>query len=117
MRNLKAVYVLRRTRTFPNTLTPWNTEPGPYYFGWACKWAIQDQIRKVPGTEYKGSNVVAPMITWGFYQWADSLPRTTDNFYWRYSQTKDGLHANEVGSRFQKFLLEDQSAKLWYAAQ
>ncbi len=102
--------------------TPWNTEPGPYYFGWACKWAIQDQIRKVPGTEYKGPNAVAPMITWGFYQWADSLPRKTDNFYWRYSQTKDGLHANEAGqdtlaTRFQKFLLKDQRAKLWYAAQ
>lgn len=122
MPNLKVVYVLGRTRTFSNTVTPWNTEPGPYYFGWACKWAIQDQIKKVPGTEYKGSKAVAPMLAWGFYQWADSLPRATDNFYWRYSQTKDGLHANEAGqdtlaTRFQKFLLKDERAKLWYAAQ
>jgi len=122
MPNLKVVYVLGRTRTFSNTVTPWNTEPAPYYFGWACKWAIQDQINNVPGTEYKGANTVAPMLAWGFYQWADSLPRVTDNFYWRYSETKDGLHANEAGQdtlskRFQRFLLWDKRAKLWYAAQ
>ena len=121
MPNLKVVYLLGRTRTFPNTTTPWNREPSPYYFGWASKWAIQDQINGVPGTEYKGANAVAPMVTWGFYQWADSLPRKTDNFYWRFSQTKDGLHANEVGQdtlskRFQQFLLTDTYASKWYAA-
>lgn len=119
--NLKIVYVLGRTRTFSNTVTPWNTEPSPYYFGWACKWAIEDQINGVPGTEYKGPNKVAPMLAWGFYQWADSLPRITDNFYWRYSETKDGLHANEAGqdtlsTRFQKFLLTDVYASKWYKA-
>lgn len=118
--NLKVVYLLARTRTFGNTVTPWNSEPSPYYFGWACKWAIQDQIKEVPGTEYKGPNAVAPMAAWGFYQWADSLPRKTDNFYWRFSETKDGLHANDRGqdslsTRFQKFLLTDAYANLWYA--
>lgn len=118
--NLKLVYLLGRTRTFSNTKTPWNTEPAPYEFGWACKWAIEDQINGVPGTEYKGANKVAPMATWGFYQWADSLPRTTDKFYWRFSETKDGLHANEAGQdtlskRFQNFLLTDPYANIWYA--
>ena len=118
--NLKIVYVLGRTRTFSNTVTPWNTEPAPYYFGWACKWAIEDQINNVPGTEYKGPNKVAPILAWGFYQWADSLPRKTDNFYWRYSETKDGLHANDAGqdtlsTRFQQFLLTDSAASKWYA--
>ena len=117
--NLKVVYVLGRTRTF-NYGPPWNTEPSPYHFGWACKWAIEDQINGVAGTQYKGSNTVAPMITWGFYQWADSLARKTDNFYWRRSESSDGLHANTVGqdtlsTRFQKFLLTDPYASLWYA--
>lgn len=121
MPNLKVVYVLGRTRTFPNTKTPWNTEPSPYYFGWACKWAIEDQINGVSGTEYKGPGAVSPMLAWGFYQWADSLPRQSDKFYWRYSETKDGLHANEVGqdtlaSRFQKFLFADPNSSKWYAA-
>ena len=117
--NLKVVYVLGRTRTFGNQAL-WNREPSPYYFGWACKWAIEDQINGVPGTEYKGPKTVAPMLTWGWYEWADSLPRKTDGFYWRESETKDGLHATPVGqdtlaTRFQNFLLTDKYAKNWYA--
>jgi hypothetical protein len=118
--NLKIVYVLARTRTFGNQIL-YNREPAPYYFGWACKWAIEDQINGVPGTEYKGKKPVAPMLTWGFYQWADSLPRITDNFYWRQSETRDGLHADDAGqdtltTRFQNFLLTDKGASIWYAA-
>ena len=118
--NLKVVYTLARTRTFQVSAL-WNREPSPYYFGWGAKWAIQDQINGVSGTEYKGAGAVAPMLAWGFYQWADSLPRSTDGFYWRSSETADGLHANAVGqdtlsNRFQNFLLTDKYASIWYAA-
>ncbi|MEP6682502.1 MAG: hypothetical protein ABJA35_04545 [Parafilimonas sp.] len=118
--NIKLVYVLGRTRTF-GTKAIWNKEPSPYYFGWSCKWAIEDQINGVRGTQYKGENAVSPMITWGFYQWADSLPRKTDEFYWRESETADGLHATAIGqdtlaTRFQNFLLTDRYASIWYAA-
>jgi hypothetical protein len=117
--NIKIVYVLGRTQTF-NVIATWNHEPSPYYFGWACKWAMQDQINGKPGTKYKGKNAVAPMLAWGFYQWADSTPRKTDGFYWRSSETADGLHANEEGqdtlsNRFQQFLLTDNYASVWYA--
>jgi len=119
--NIKVVYVLARTRTFGN-LKYWNREPGPYYFGWGCKWAIEDQINGVPGTRYKGTHSVAPMITWGFYEWADSLPRKTDKFFWRSYESADGVHATPEGQdtlskRFQNFLLTDRYAKNWYAAQ
>ena len=122
--NAKVLYLLARTRTFNNHYNngaAWNVEPCPYYFGWACKWAIEDQINGVPGTGYKGANVVSPIVTWGFYQWADSLPRKTDDFYWRYSETKDGLHSNDtngqdtLATRFQNFLLSDVNARQWYA--
>lgn len=117
--NLKVVYSLARTRTF-HVSALWNREPSPYYFGWATKWAIQDQINGVPGTEYKGDNAVAPLLAWGFYQWADSTPRTTDGFSWIESETADGLHATSEGQdtlsgRFQNFLLTDKNASLWYA--
>ena len=118
--NVKIVYLLARTTTFGANQHIFNKEPCPYYFGWACKWAIEDQINGIAGTAYKGSNNVSPLITWGFYQWADSLPRSTDDFYWRASETADGLHANSVGqdtlsSRFQNFLLTNRYAKNWYA--
>jgi len=117
--NVKLVYLLARTTTFGN----WNIvnrEPCPYYLGWACKWAIEDQIKGVPGTEYKGTKAVAPMVTWGFYQWAQAAPRKTDGFKWTADLMKDGLHANETGkdtlaTRFQNFLLTDKYAKNWYA--
>jgi hypothetical protein len=117
--NVKMVYLLARTATFGANQHIFNTEPCPYYFGWACKWAIEDQINGVAGTAYKGPNKVSPLITWGFYQWADSLPRSTDGFYWRSSESSDGLHANPVGqdtlaTRFQNFLLTDRYAKKWY---
>jgi hypothetical protein len=117
--NVKLVYVLGRTRTF-GFMKYWNREPNPYYFGWGCKWAIEDQINGVPGTTYKGTDAVAPMLTWGFYEWADSLPRKTDGFSWNAYQTVDGLHASTEGqdtltTRFQNFLLTDPYASIWYA--
>lgn len=117
--NLKIVYVLGRTRTFPG-VREWNVEPGPYYFGWACKWAIEDQMNGVDGTSYKGDNPVAPMLAWGFYQWADTIPRKTDGFSWHSYLTSDALHATPEGQdtlsgRFQRFLLTDKYASTWYA--
>ena len=121
--NLKLVYLLGRTTTFPDSFTitmVTNKEPCPYYNGWACKFAIEDQIHGKPGTEYKGDSAVAPMVTWGWYQWADGTtnPRN-DGFVWLPSETADGLHANDEGqdtlsTRFRNFLLTDPVAKIWY---
>jgi hypothetical protein len=120
--NCKLVYLLGRTKTFEyDTIKQkrFNREPAPYYFGWAVKWAIQDQINGAPGTAYKGKNPVSPLITWGWYEWGTDTPRQ-DGFMWTQADTKDGLHATPVGedtlsTRFQNFLLKDQAAKAWYA--
>jgi len=123
--NIKLVYLLGRTTTFksPTKYTIHNVEPNPYYNGWACKWLIEDQINGAAGTDYKGANAEAPLITWGWYQWAygTSQPRL-DGFTWEDSDTVDGLHAAPTGqdtlsTYFQKFLLTDPYAKLWYAKQ
>ena len=121
-RNLRLVYFLGRTTTFDSfgfsQVT--NREPCPYYNGWGCKFAIEDQINGVPGTEYKGDTAVAPLMTWGWYQWADGtdVPRQ-DGFTWQASDTKDGLHATEAGEdtlagRFKNFLMTDRFASIWY---
>jgi hypothetical protein len=119
--NLKLVYLLGRTTTFDdgvNQVT--NTEPCPYYNGWACKFMIEDQINGVAGTQYKGDSAVSPLVTWGWYEWADgtSVPRK-DGFVWPESMTADGLHASNEGedtlaTRFKNFLLTDPYANIWY---
>ena len=69
--------MLGRTTTFEGVTQLTNKEPCPYYNGWACKFMIEDQINGVPGTEYKGDSAVAPLVTWGWYEWADGsdIPR------------------------------------------
>jgi len=122
--NIKLVYLTGRTTTFikpkPKIMNV-NAEPDPYYNGWACKFLIQDQINGLPNLAYKGDSAVAPMITWGWYEWADgtNIPRN-DGFTWTVDKTSDGLHANEEGADeltdyFQDFLLTDPVAKTWYA--
>jgi hypothetical protein len=119
-KHLKLVYVLGRTTTF-NKFQVQNIEPCPYYNGWGEKFFIEDQINGAPGTQYKGDSAVAPLVTWGWYQWADgtTVPRQ-DGFVWTKDQTIDGLHADAEGqdtlaTRFQKFLLTDKYASIWYA--
>lgn len=118
--NLRLVYVLGRTTTFVTKGILTNVEPCPYYNGWACKFVIEDQINGKTGTKYKGVGAVAPMIAWGWYQWAygTSQPRN-DGFTWEKTDTKDGLHGTDIGvdtlsTYFQRFLLTDNAAKLWY---
>jgi hypothetical protein len=119
--NIKLVYLLGRTKTFDyDTIVQkrFNREPAPYYFGWAVKWAIEDQINGVHGTEYKGKNRVSPLITWGWYEWGTDTPRQ-DGFMWTQDDTRDGLHATPSGedtlsTRFQNFLLDDPAASIWY---
>jgi hypothetical protein len=122
--NIKIVYLLSRTTAFIKPKANGhiiNSEPDPYYLGWACKWLIQDQINGVPGLIYKGSGAVAPIVTWGWYEWANgtTTPRK-DGFVWTVDMTSDGLHATDIGAdtlsnRFQKWLFADPAAKLWYA--
>jgi hypothetical protein len=119
-KHLRLVYVLGRTTTF-SKIQVQNIEPCPYYNGWGEKFFIEDQINGAPGTKYKGDSAVAPLVTWGWYQWADgtNIPRK-DGFVWTKDDTIDGLHADPAGqdtlaTRFQNFLLTDRYASIWYA--
>jgi hypothetical protein len=119
--NCKLVYVQGRTTTFPPVTRITNVEPCPYYNGWGEKFMIEDQINGVAGTEYKGAGAVAPLVTWGWYQWADgsNVPRK-DGFTWQSFETTDGMHPTDAGldtlaTRMQNFFLADQYASIWYA--
>jgi hypothetical protein len=119
--NIKLVYFLGRTTTFPpKAKIPAVGEPSPYYNGWACKFTIEDQINGKPAVAYKGDNAVAPLATWGWYEWSAPNEPREDGFFWTKDDTKDGLHANATGAsvlahNFQNFLLNDPYASIWYA--
>lgn len=120
--NVKVAYVLARTTTIYMPIRDDNKqqEPIAYYLGFADKWLIEDQINGDPGLAYKGDNIVAPIVTWGPYQWADGDRYRSDGFNWLKSDTDDGLHPNDQGSDklsdlFLNFLLTDPYARLWFA--
>jgi len=117
--NLKFIYVLGRTTTFGDVRLT-NKEPSPYYCGWGWKFLIEAQINGAAGTQYKGDSAIAPMVTWGWYEWANgtNVPRQ-DGFTWQESDTEDGIHATPAGedtlsTRFKNFLLTDRMASIWY---
>lgn len=118
--NLKIVYFIGRTTTFVGKgKKQQNSEPIPYYNGWACKWLIEDQINNDPGLAYKGRQAVAPMVTWGWYKWSIGKVTRSDGFLWTKDDTTDGLHPTDDGAVklatfYQNFLLSDPIASIWY---
>ncbi len=120
--NVRVAYILARTTTIYMPIWDDNKqqEPIAYYLGFSDKWLIEDQINGDPALAYKGDHPVAPIVTWGPYQWSDGDKLRSDGFNWLRSDTDDGLHANENGADklsnlFLNFLLNDPNAKLWFA--
>lgn len=119
--NVKVAYILARTTTIYMPIRDDNKqqEPIAYYLGFSDKWLIEDQINGDPELAYKGDNIVAPIVTWGPYQWSDGDKVRSDGFNWLNTDTRDGLHANPNGAdklsdMFLNFLLNDQYAQKWF---
>jgi lysophospholipase L1-like esterase len=65
--------------------------------------------------------VVAPILLWGPYLWADGIkPRKSDGLVWeRKDFTNDGVHPNlkgreNVADLLLKFFKTDAGAKTWF---
>lgn len=122
--NLKILYMVGRPYTWDlgkdsKIQNKRSMNPAPYHQGWAEKWAIEDQINGDPGVAYKGPNAVAPIITWGEYEWTHAKAPNADGFYWLPSDTRDGLHPTDVGKDkiaqyFWNFLYTDPYASQWF---
>ncbi len=104
--NLKILYLLGRPFTWDSAamhsvtgkiMNVRSKNPAPYNQGWAEKWAIEDQINGDPSVAYKGPNAVAPIITWGQYQWTRGTEPNLDGFQWLPTDTRDGLHPTDAG--------------------
>jgi hypothetical protein len=88
------------------------------------RWLIQKQIAgdKALNCDPARGEVVAPVLLWGPYLWADGVkPRKSDGLIWsREDLAKDGLHPSKpsgerkVGGLLLKFFKTDPTAKSWF---
>lgn len=121
--NIKITYLSPRTRAYTNIPTALNPEPFAFETGFAAKWTIEDQINGVGNLNFdptKGT-VVAPLILWGPYIWADGLTARSDGFTWLCSDLEsDFTHPSATGgvpkvaSHLLAFFKTDPTATPWF---
>ncbi len=98
--NIKIAYFSSRTRAYTNDPAGLNPEPFSYESGFSVKWMIEDQINGAADLNYKASAgpVVAPLLLWGPYLWADGTVPRSDGFTWLCSDTtSDFTHPSTSG--------------------
>jgi hypothetical protein len=125
--NLRLAYLSSRTYGgyAVNGLRLVNPEPFAYETAFAVRWTIQDQIAGAAGLIYdaKKGSVVAPVLLWGPYLWADGTTPRQDGLRWQRSDySKDGLHPDASGQQkiveqMMRFFRTDATAKLWFVGK
>jgi hypothetical protein len=102
-----------------------NPEPFAYESAFAVRWTIQDQMKGDPGLNYNATKgrVLAPVLLWGPYLWADGTTPRKDGLTWERSDySKDGVHPDASGQQkvveqLLKFFKNDPNAKPWFVAR
>lgn len=121
--NLRLVYLSSRIYAGYAT-TRLNPEPYAYEGAFAMRWVIQAQIAGQPDLNYDPSRgpVVAPLVLWGPYLWADgATPRAADGLQYRREDVSpaDGTHPSDSGrlkvaEQLQRFFRTEPTARVWY---
>lgn len=123
--NVKIVYLSSRTYGGYNAagLRLVNPEPFAYESAFSVRWLIQEQIKgeaNLNANATKGK-VVAPLLLWGPYLWADGVtPRKADGLVWlREDYSNDGVHPTVKGrekaaEQLLRFFKEDAGTKAWF---
>ncbi len=121
--NIKITYLSPRSRAYTNVPNAQSPEPFAYETGFADKWTIEDQINGVGNLNFDPANgpVVAPLILWGPYIWADGLIARSDGFTWLCSDLdSDFVHPNATGgvpkvaTHLLAFFKTDPTATPWF---
>ncbi|MGE3780405.1 MAG: hypothetical protein AB7F89_24670 [Pirellulaceae bacterium] len=103
--------------------SPLNPEPYAYESGFVVRWLIQNQMQGAAALNYTASrgSVVAPLLLWGPYLWADgTTPRRADQLvYTRQDLASDGTHPSQSGrDKVARLLLSyfqtDALARSWF---
>ena len=81
--NAKLVFLSSRTRAYTVDTGP-SFEPYAYENGFAIKWLIESQLYGDPGLNFDPANgpVMAPVMLWGPYLWADGATPRSDGLQW-----------------------------------
>jgi hypothetical protein len=123
--NVRIVYLSSRTYGGYNAagLRLVNPEPFAYESAFSVRWLIQEQIKGEAelNADPKKGRVVAPLLLWGPYFWADGItPRKADGLVWQRSDfEKDGVHPalkgrEKAADQLLRFFKEDAGAKTWF---
>jgi PKD repeat protein len=113
-------YLSSRTHAF--TTRGLNPEPYAYESGFADKWTIQDQINGAGNLNWDPTKgpVVAPLLSWGSYLWANGTTPRSDGFTWTQNDVAADLtHPSasgitKIGQMLLAFFKTDPTATPWF---
>jgi hypothetical protein len=119
--NLAIAYV-NTTHYGGYSLNPAYPEPYSYEFGLAVQNVIADQINGEASLNYNPANgpVMAPLLLWGPYTWANGLTPRSDGLTWScQDMSTDGLHPSAAGRNKEAGLMEtffktDPTSTPWF---
>ncbi|MDQ6655415.1 MAG: PKD domain-containing protein [Verrucomicrobiota bacterium] len=121
--NLRLIYLSSRTRAYTNAANGLSPEPFAYESGFGVKWLIEDQIagRGDLNWDAQRGPVVAPLLVWGPYLWADGTTPRSDGFTWLCNDLQgDFTHPSatggvpKVGSELLAFFKTDATTRPWF---
>ncbi len=121
--NLSLVYLSSRTRAWTEDPRRNSPEPEAYESGFAVKWAIGRQLAGASDLNPYSARgeVVAPLMLWGPYLWADGLEPRSDGFTWRCADTRAGEYVHpsrrgrrQVARQLEALFKTDPSAAGWF---
>lgn len=121
--NIRICYFSSRTRAYTNVATSLNPEPFAFEGGFSTKWLIEDQIagRGNLNWDVTRGAVVAPLLCWGPYIWADGTVARSDGFTWLCSDLQtDFTHPSptggvpKVGEQLLTFFKTDATTTPWF---
>lgn len=118
--NVKIAYLSSRTHAF--TTMGLNPEPYAFESGFAVKWTIQDQLNGSGNLNWDSTKgaVVAPLLSWGSYLWANGTGPRSDGFTWTTNDVQGDLtHPSnsgiaKIGQMLLAFFKTDPTSTPWF---